>query len=284
MYYNYAQDIKSIRELLSLSQTDFAKEIDVQQVTISRSETGKTQPSAELLEKVYTYAFSKNIRLNRLKEMLHRESLQSGRTFLFHAAKGEISGEIDAKRSRTNNDMGQGFYTGENYDQAVSFVSGFGGASIYMLDFDPAGLKCKEYSVDRDWMLTIAFFRGTLERYEGHELIKKLAREAQDCDYIIAPIADNRMFQIINSFITGEITDEQCKHCLAATNLGRQFVFKTERATQKLRILERCYIPANESEYYATVRSEEAKLGEDKVRLARINYRGQGKYVDEILA
>ena len=32
--------------------------------------------------------------------------------------------------------------------------------------------------------------------------------KSRDCDYIIAPIADNRMFKIIDSFIEGEITDE----------------------------------------------------------------------------
>jgi len=91
-------------------------------------------------------------------------------------------------------------------------------------------------------MLTIACYRGTLEKYESHPMIQKLIEKSRDYDYIIAPIADNRMFQIINSFINGEITDEQCKHCLAAT-----------------------------------------KLGEDKVKLARIEYRGQEHYIDEIL-
>ena len=61
--------------------------------------------------------------------------------------------------------------------------------------------------------------------YKNHPTIKTLIEQSKDCDYIIAPIADNRMFQIINAFIDGEITDEQCKHCLAATNLGMQYIF-----------------------------------------------------------
>ena len=44
------------------------------------------------------------------------------------------------------------------------------------------------------------------------------------------------MFQIINSFIDGEITDEQCKHCLAATNLGYQYVFVTPKSTKHLKL------------------------------------------------
>ena len=48
-------------------------------------------------------------------------------------------------------------------------------------------------------------------------------------------------------------------------------------------MVERCYIPNNEKEYYKNVRSSDAKLGEDKVKLARIQYRGKGHYIDEIL-
>lgn len=114
--------------------------------------------------------------------------------------------------------------------------------------------------------------------------MKKLVAQSRDCDYIIAPIADNRMFQIIHSFIFGEITDEQCKHCLAATNLGSQYVFLNEKAVNKVRLIERCYISENEKEYYKNRRSSDAKPGEDKVRLARIQYRGKGKYIDEILS
>lgn len=114
-------------------------------------------------------------------------------------------------------------------------------------------------------------------------MVMKLVRESRCCDYVIAPIADNQMYQIINSFIEGEITDEQCKHCLAATNLGAQYVFLNEKSASHVRVLERCYIPINEREHYATIRGEQARLGSDKVKLARIQYRGKGKYIDELL-
>ena len=182
-----------------------------------------------------------------------------------------------------NNDFGQGFYTGESYEQAVSFVSGFEKSSVYYLDFDDSNLKWKEYEVNQEWMMTIAYYRGALETYENHPVIKKLIKNKEKYDFIIAPIADNRMFQIINSFISGEITDEQCKHCLAATNLGKQYVFASEKSVKKIKILERSYISSNEREYLKTRRSEESKLGEDKVKLARIQYRGKGLYIDEIL-
>ncbi len=154
---------------------------------------------------------------------------------------------------------------------------------MYYLDFSDNNLRGRKYKVDQEWMLTIAYYRGALEEYADHPLIRKLIEQVEECDYIIAPIADNRMFQIINSFIDGEITDEQCKHCLAATNLGNQYVFTSDKSAKNLKVLERTYISSNEREYYKTIRQEGIKIGDDKVKLARRHYRGKGKYIDEIL-
>ena len=284
MEYHFAQDLKAIRAVMDLSQEELANALGVEQVTISRNEQGYTNPSDKLMEKVYAYAFEKHIKLNRLKEMLWLENLQSSHKLLFHGAKGSIEEPLSVYKSRKNNDFGQGFYTGESYEQANSFVSGFEHSCVYFLDFDDKDLAVKKYEVNQEWMMTIAYYRGALDEYKEHPMVKKLVEQSRDCDYIIAPIADNRMFQIIHSFIFGEITDEQCKHCLAATNLGSQYVFLNEKAVNQVRLIERCYISENEKEYYKNRRSSDAKPGEDKVRLARIQYRGKGKYIDEILS
>ena len=284
MAYNFSEDLKSIREILGFSQSELAEKIGVEQVTISRTELKKTEPSARLLEAVYSFAFDKNIKINKLKEMFWRDDLGANEKLLFHGAKTEIDGEIDIHKGRKNNDFGQGFYTGESYEQAISFVSGFGNSSVYYIRFDDRDLKCKRYEVNQEWMMTIAYYRGTLDEYKDHPAVKALIEQSRNCDYIIAPIADNRMFQIINSFIAGDLTDEQCKHCLAATNLGMQYIFLTEKAVSQIKLTERCYISNNEREYYKNIRLEESKLGDDKVKLAKRQYRGQGRYIDEILS
>lgn len=284
MDYNFKEDLKAIREIAGLTQIELAEVLGVEQKTISRNEMGKNGPTFKLLEQVYSYAFDKNIKLNKLKERLWLDNLQRGHKLIFHGAKGSIEGKIDVHRGRKNNDFGQGFYAGETYEQAITFISGFDRASVYFLDFDNRDLKCKQYEVNQDWMLTIAYYRGLLEAYESHSIVKRLIEESRDCDYIIAPIADNKMFQIINLFIEGEITDEQCKHCLAATHLGLQYVFISEQAINKVKVIERCYISDKEKEYYKNIRTEDTKLGDDKVKLARIKYREKGRYIDEILA
>ena len=282
MDYNFADDLKAIREILGYTQCEMAEQLGVEQVTISRNELRKTKPTNQLLERVYNFAFDKKIQLNRLKEMLWIEKLPSNHKLLFHGAKGIIEGPLNVHAGRINNDFGQGFYTRETYAQAISFVSGFEGSSVYYLDFDNQNLKSKEYFVDQEWIMTIAYYRGALDNYKNHTIVQNIIKNTRNCDYIIAPIADNRMFKIIDSFIQGEITDEQCKHCLAATNLGKQYVFVNDLAVSQLKIVERVYLADNEKNYYKEIRSSDSKLGEDKVKLARIQYRGKGRYIDEI--
>lgn len=284
MDYNFDKDFKAIRDVLDISQKEFAKVLDTEQKTISNIESKDSYPSKTIVESAFTYAFKKDVKINKLKELLCRDNLSHDEKLLFHGSKGEIKGDIDVNFGRENNDFGQGFYTGESYEQAVSFISTYDNPSVYFMSFDDSDLKCKRYSVDREWMMTIAYYRESLEEYENHPLIKKIIAESRDCDYIVAPIADNKMFETINEFIEGNLTDEQCKHCLAATNLGMQYVFLTEKAASRLKIVERCYVCDKEREYYKKLKEDYRKLGNDKVKLAKIQYRGVGKYIDEVLA
>lgn len=284
MDYNFDKDFKAIRDVLDISQKEFAKVLDTEQKTISNIESKDSYPSKTIVESAFTYAFKKDVKINKLKELLCRDNLSHNEKLLFHGSKGEIKGDIDVNFGRGNNDFGKGFYTGESYEQAVSFISTYDDPSVYFMSFDDSDLKCKRYSVDREWMMTIAYYRESLEEYENHPLIEKIIKESRDCDYIIAPIADNKMFETINEFIEGNLTDEQCKHCLAATNLGMQYVFLTEKAASRLKIVERCYVCDKEREYYKKNKEDYRKLGNDKVKLAKAQYRGIGKYIDEVLA
>lgn len=284
MDYNFDKDFKAIRDVLDISQKEFAKVLDTEQKTISNIESKDSYPSKTIVESAFTYAFKKDVKINKLKELLCRDNLSHDEKLLFHGSKGEIKGNIDVNFGRGNNDFGQGFYTGESYEQAVSFISTYDDPSVYFMSFDDSDLKCKRYSVDREWMMIIAYYRETLDKYENHPLIKKIIKESRDCDYIIAPIADNKMFVTINEFIEGNLTDEQCKHCLAAINLGMQYVFLTEKAASRLKIVERCYVCDKEREHYKKLKEDYRKLGNDKVKLAKAQYRGVGKYIDEVLA
>lgn len=251
MEFNFSTDIKLIRNFENLSQEELADILDIEQNRIASYEANKIYPSKQLLENFYSYAYKKDIHLNKLKEMNYLENISSNHKLLFHGAKDEITSNIDIYHSRFNNDFGNGFYARESYTQSASFVSAFESSIVYILDFDTSNLIYHQYNVDTDWMMTIAYYRETLNEYEQTEYIQKLVKESSICDYIIAPIADNRMFRIINSYISGEITDEQCKHALAAINLGYQYVFKTDKAVKQIKIVEKLYLSKEEKKQFS---------------------------------
>jgi len=277
-------DIEIVQDLLELNAEEMAGEIGVSRVTLSNWKKDAGRIGQSYLSAFYSMAFKSKIRLNKIKEQLYKEDYSSvSHAILFHGAKTQLDGKIDISRSRKNSDFGQGFYCGESLEQSAMFVSNFPESSLYIVDFNKEGLKSKSFSVDREWMLTIAYYRGRLKEYDTLQVISELISKNRDVDYFIAPIADNRMFEIIDSFIEGEITDIQCQHCLSATNLGNQYVFVSQKAADQISVLEHCYLAKEEKEYYLTSRQESVEMNRDKVKVARKQYRGQGKYIEEIL-
>lgn len=276
-------DIEIVMELLNITAQELADGIGVTATTISRWRKSEEQVSSSNLNAFYNFAFGKGIRLNKIKEQLFKEECNSNSTILFHGAKTYLDGQISIERSKNTNDFGRGFYCGESLEQSAMFVASYPESSLYILEFDKTDLSYTQLNVDRDWMLLIAYFRNKLTDYANHPTIQNLLAKIEGVDYIIAPIADNRMFEIIDSFIEGEITDVQCQHCLSATNLGNQYVFVTDKALSQLQIMRHCYLASEEKSYYLTYKHEESRIGNDKVKVARKQYRGQGYYIEDIL-
>lgn len=281
--YRANEDVKLIRKLLGMTQAEMAQHLDTTQITVNRWETGGSRLSEESLEKFYSFVYDAGIKISEIKAQFLKEELPKDRMLLFHGAKEIIEGEVSVEAGRRINDIGQGFYMGESYDQAALFVSRLNDSCVYMLSFDTKDLKKAEYHVDREWLLTIAAYRQRLDERFSLKAIKELKQKVEKADYIVAPIADNRMYRIIDSFIDEEITDEQCIHALAATNLGMQYVARTQKAAERIDIHERCYLCAEEKKKYVEGRRQFLTEADHKVRAARIKYRGKGKYIDELL-
>ena len=275
-------DIEIVMELLDITAKDLADNIGVTPTTISRWRKREEQVSSSNLNAFYNFAFRKGIRLNKIKEQLFKEDCGRNSIILFHGAKTYIDGRISIEKSKSTNDFGRGFYCGESLEQSAMFVANYPESSLYILEFDKTDLSYTQLNVDRDWMLLIAYFRNKLNDYAKHPVILDLLSKLEGVDYIVAPIADNRMFEIIDSFIDGEITDVQCQHCLSATNLGNQYVFVTDKALSQLQILRHCYLASDEKSYYLSYKQEESRVGNDKVKVARKKYRGQGEYIEDI--
>lgn len=284
MNYRIKEDIELTRYLLGCSLEELSEGIGVSRMTLHRWNVGRVVPSESALSSFYEYAFSRGVRLNQIKAQLYREDVRTPQTLLFHGSKSGIEGNLRLDASRRNTDFGQGFYCGETLDQAAMFVSDFDRACLYMIYLDSSDMTEKRFVVDQDWMLTIALFRGRLSEYAGHPRLIELMKRVDNADIIVAPIADNRMYEVIDSFIAGEITDEQCRHCLSPTDLGNQYVLRSKQALEHVLVMEKCFLCPSEKRQYMARREESSSNGIAKAKAARRQYRGQGLYIDEVFS
>lgn len=282
--YKVLEDILTVQGLLEYTDDDMANSLGVTRTTLNNWKKKINNISDKHTEQFYEFAFNNGINLNKIKESLHKEEINDkNHKVLFHGAKTDIKGKISLEKSKDNNDFGKGFYCGESLEQSAMFVSIIPKSSLYIVDFNKMGLKGKNIDISEEWILLIAYHRGRLEEWSHSKKIKNILNKYKDLDYIIAPIADNRVYEIIDSFINGEITNIQCQHSLAATDLGKQYVFLSERAIKNLKVLEHCYLAEREKDYYLAIRSSSINMNRDKVKIARRKYRNEGKYIEEIL-
>ena len=281
--YDFATDCLFIRNALGLTQSEFAQKIGVSFVMVSHYETGKNAPKAALMERVYRLAEDNGISVNLLKTRFLEDDAQ-GKKLLFHGSRGGIQGEIDLSHGNPNSDFGIGFYAGETFRQAATWVNEFPGSSVYCFYFEPTGLKGLNLDVGRDWMLAVCFFRGYLPGKESHPVMAPLLQRIDNADYILAPIADNVMYETLREFSEGFLTDQQCLHAISANRLGYQYVFRTDKALGHLEARQRLFLSQNERREYDDVKHRERNNGIAKLRVARIEYQNKGEYVDAVFA
>ena len=280
--YNVSQDLKTIRKIFGLTQTTFANKVGLSRSNIIRYEKEETFPHKSALERLYSFAYDNDLNTNKAKEMLFEDEKKDN-ILLFHGAKEEIKGKIDYSHLNGSKDFGAGFYLSDTYDSAVSWIAERENGSCYCFYFRLlSNYKVVRFNVSIEWMYAILYFRGAFENYEISEDIKNLINRINTSDLIIAPIADNNMYEVLNSFVYGTITDVQCLHALSANNLGLQFVFKSERACKAIEFIDRLYICENEKRVYLKKKKDFALDGRSKVLLSIEEYRRQGRFFDEI--
>lgn len=282
MEYDIRFDLEVVSMFKQLTYQDIAEIFDVQRKTAFSIASGHSMPSISSLERFYDFAYKNKIYVHDLYESVFEDEMDEG-TVLFHGSKSEIVGDISLIRGRTNCDFGQGFYCGQSYQQSASFVANYPKSSVYLITLNESGLKSYEFGINKEWLLCVAYHRYQSELLKNSRVIQEIIERLKDVDFIIAPIADNRMFSIIDRFIDGEITDEQCVNCLALSNLGSQYVLKSEKAIKHAKIQSRLYLCEKEREDFNKRKAEENAKSENLVRETMIKYRGVGQYIDEIL-
>lgn len=279
--YNIALDVRRILDFFEINKDFFLESIGLSRMQLNRLFKNEDKPSKATLEKIYGYIYNRGIDFNKGKESLFIDNKNS-RLLLFHGTGVDIQGDIDTKHSTPPNDFGDGFYVGESLKQGATWVCDKDYASVYAFYFNGSGSKKVLFDVGRKWLYAILYYRNAFRNFEINEEVKNIIKEVESADIVVAPIADNQMFKTIDSFARREITDEACLHALSATNLGMQYVFKSDKACQKLEFIDRLYLCREEKEHYKKIKEGLDAEGVTKARLAITEYRREGKYFDEI--
>lgn len=283
MEYDAIKDIEFIKEVLQINDSVFSEKTCIPRSSLNNWHEFRNRISAQSLEKLYSFAYKSGIRLNELKQQLFIDVKAKDEVILFHGAKTDIKGELSLDYAREKNDFGKGIYMGESLQQSASYVSGYRNSSVYIFKYHlNDALRTIEYEVDQEWMLAIAYYRGRLDKYCDNIKINTIAHRISEADIVIAPIADNNMYQLIDDFVLGNITDKQCLASLSATDLGKQYVFLNDRALQNVEMIHHCYLCKEEKEYYQKEKAERNGVGLQKVKYASRAYAGKGKYIEEL--
>lgn len=282
--YDIQNDIEHIAAKLELTKNVFAMWLDIDYSTMYRWIKNNKITDNNKLSYIYETAYLNKVRLNSAYTQFFKEDYsKTNEHILFHGSKYGIENKLTIENSKPNNDFGKGFYLGESFSQSGTFIQNYKDSSIYIMLFTDNKLKKLKYKVDKEWMLTIAYFRGYLDEYKDHKIIKDLIKKINDIDYIIAPIADNNMFEIIEDFVNGNITDSQCLHALSATDLGYQYIMKTQKALNNLTPLRKCFLTSYERNEFKNISLNRIIESDEKIRIAKQKYNGQGKFINEIL-
>ena len=256
---------------------EFSEKTKVSRTTLD-SISKNTKPRDDVYEKIYSYAYENKYRINSVKEDLIKEKYQN---VLFHGSKKGLS-EITIIGARENCDFGKGFYLGETYSQALSFVCEMDKSSVYSFKYTLEDLNIKRFQCDLEWMIAICYYRGKLRDYSSNPIVDKIVTEIEMADVVIAPIADNKMFYVMAQFIDGEINADVALHSLSASKLGFQFVFKTEKSLNNLVPIEKYYISLPEREDCRKLLNDRSYEIDTKLKLAKREFRA-GLYIEEIL-
>lgn len=273
--------IKTIRQTAGISQEQFAKELGTTALSVNRWENGKTQPNKMAQTQLFEFCKKRNIDLfdyivNQIKRNANDELI------VYHGSKKGLTGIIQPT-SREACDFGKGFYLGTDPAQPLTLICDEEKPVLYSMKFDLTDLKVLKIEMGIEWAMLIAYYRGYMDEVKGSAIYKKYEKMADGYDVILGCIANDRMYRVMKSFFEKGITDVALIHSLSALDLGLQYVCKTQRACEKLEIIDKKELTELELAILRDKSFVRRQEGIDLTEEILLKYRREGKFFDEIL-
>ena len=213
-----------------------------------------------------------------------KRALKKNKIVLYHGSREEINEDI-APISREKCDFGEGFYMGSNPEQIKGLIIESKAPHFYTLEIDLTKIDPNKILVlDEDlWLYTVLANRCKTPSFNESKFCKDLLRRQEEYDFIVGPIADDRMNEALGSFNGSSLTDIGLKMCLSQIDYGFQFVAKTPKACEKIKVVSSRPIYGKEADDIRIYTQEKRTESKGVVENMRRLYRREGLYIDELM-
>ena len=279
--------LMKIRRVRNITQLELAQYTGVSYATINRWENEHFIPKKRAQEKLFQYCIADDIPIARMAndkiaDAVRTVSLAGRELLLYHGSRAGLVGEI-APISSPYSDFGAGFYMGEQPEDPLSLICDSPESKFYLVSVNLEGLKVAVIPDGVEWAMLVAFHRGKREERKGTSFYRGYQTFLGHYDMVIARTVTDRMFQLLDDFYCGNITDICLTKTMAALKPEKQYVAISEKACQAVKVEQE--IPFFWLEKLCLREVAIQKRAEDASRLEELyqESQGKGKYFDEII-
>ena len=131
--------------------------------------------------------------------------------------------------------------------------------------------------------MVVAYNRGRMDKIKDSQLYNFYKNYLLNKDLVIGNIADDRMFNVIDNFFEGMITDKALVSSLSALKLGKQYVMLTQKGCDRVRIEKEISLSYLERKCLQKISIENRLKCVNLANNICKNYRREGYFFDELL-
>lgn len=172
---------------------------------------------------------------------------------------------------------------GTQPDQPLTLVCDFPESRFYLVSVKLDEIKAVEVPANIEWAMLVAYHRGRMENIKGTFFYSRYQELTKRCDMVIGSIVDDRMFQVLDDFFIGNITDVALTRSLAALELGKQYVAVSRKGCEAVKVEREIPLSCLEKRCFQAISEENRAKGVALANEICREYRRSGKYFDEIL-
>ena len=206
--------------------------------------------------------------------------------FFYHGSRSGIDGDIDLSQCSRRVDFGRGFHLNTSDIQAKTWVIDQFNPYVYTFTINFKALDDSKilYLSETEWAYTVLHNRKNCPEFTGSGLDQAVSNMTYGYDFIIGPIADDRLRNAVRAFGNNALTDEGLIACLSKIDYGTQIVAKTKKAIDCLEIINvQDSFGEQEQEMLEQYKRNQISQARNTVREIQVAYQHKGRLIDSIL-